>query len=218
MESPLLNRRPIRVRETAWAKAIAQKLVHVGVKPNQVSILSVVCATTSGMCLVGGTTAEETFKAVLLIAAAVFIQLRLLCNLFDGMIAVEGGLKSKSGEIYNDLPDRLADPLILVCAGYSITESQWGDMLGWAAGLLAVMTAYVRVLGVSAGASSYFCGPMAKQHRMALVTVACLIAAVETMLGWKDYVMPWTLGVISIGCIFTIARRTFLIVRKLELK
>jgi len=188
------------------------------VKPNQISILSVVCAAASGACLVLGVTAGETFKAVLFITAALFIQLRLLCNLFDGMIAVEGGLKSKSGEIYNELSDRLADSLILVCAGYSITESQWGNMLGWAAGLLAIMTAYVRVLGVSAGASPYFCGPMAKQHRMALMTMACLIAAIETILGWKDYVMPWTLGVINIGCIFTIARRTFLIIRELELK
>ena len=29
---------------------------------------------------------------------------RLLCNLLDGMVAVEGGKRSKSGELYNDVP------------------------------------------------------------------------------------------------------------------
>ena len=33
-------------------------------------------------------------------AAAAGIQLRLLCNLLDGMLAVEAGLKSRTGEIF----------------------------------------------------------------------------------------------------------------------
>ena len=36
-----------------------------------------------------------------LIIAAVAIPLRLLCNLFDGMLAVEGGLKSPTWPLYN---------------------------------------------------------------------------------------------------------------------
>ena len=48
---------------------------------------------------------RERSRALLLLAAA-GIQLRLLCNLLDGMLAVEEGFKSKTGDIYNDLPDR----------------------------------------------------------------------------------------------------------------
>ena len=59
------------------------------------------------------------------LAAAACIQLRLLCNLFDGMVAVEGGFKTKSGEIYNELPDRVADVLILAGAGYAMPSSEW---------------------------------------------------------------------------------------------
>src|SRR5207237_9019762 len=105
---------------------------------------------------------------LLFLAAAVCIQLRLLCNLFDGMVAVEGGFRTKSGEIYNELPDRFADALIFVGAGYSL--STWATLpaLGWAAAVLAVITAYVRTLGASVGAAQYFIGPMAKQQRMAI--------------------------------------------------
>jgi len=152
----------------------------------------------------------------LFIVVAAFIQLRLLCNLFDGMVAVEGGLKTKSGEIYNELPDRLSDPLILVGAGYSISWVVWGSYLGWAAGLLAVLTAYVRVLGASAGVQQYFCGPMAKQQRMAVMTAACLVAALEAALGWEGRVITLALVLIVFGCIVTIVRRTRLIVRDLE--
>lgn len=35
---------------------------------------------------------------------------RLLCNLLDGMVAVEGGKRSKSGELYNDVPGLISPP------------------------------------------------------------------------------------------------------------
>ena len=59
------------------------------------------------------------------------IQCRLLCNLFDGMVAVEGGKKTNSGELFNDIPDRIADPLILVSAGYAVHMVAYGAELGW---------------------------------------------------------------------------------------
>jgi hypothetical protein len=48
-----------------------------------------------------------------------------LCNLLDGMLAIEerswvpasAGTVNQIGQIYNELPDRLADIVILVGAG-----------------------------------------------------------------------------------------------------
>jgi len=54
----------------------------------------------------------------MLLLAVAGIQGRLLCNMLDGMVAIEGGRQTKSGEIFNDLPDRVADAVIFVCAGY----------------------------------------------------------------------------------------------------
>jgi phosphatidylglycerophosphate synthase len=195
---------------------MALGLARKGVRPNLISGVSLVFAGLAGVGIIFGPRLGTGWGVGLLVAAAAFIQLRLLCNLLDGMVAVEGGLGTRSGEIFNDFPDRLSDATILVSAGYSISWVTWGSELGWAAALLAVITAYVRVLGGSAGAIQYFCGPMAKQQRMAVITAACLLATAEVVLGWGGYVITLALGIIAIGCIITIARRTYLIVKELE--
>jgi len=46
-----------------------------------------------------------------------------VCNLLDGMVAIEGGLKTPAGELFNDVPDRISDPLILVGAGYDLIRN-----------------------------------------------------------------------------------------------
>src|SRR5439155_6657547 len=118
---PLLPRRPIRARDTRWAAATARWLARSGLRPNLISLLSVLFAATSGGCLVVTSQATPTIAVWLFLGAALCIQLRLLCNLFDGMVAVEGGFRTKSGEIYNELPDRFADAFILIGAGYSLS-------------------------------------------------------------------------------------------------
>ena len=40
------------------------------------------------------------------------VQCRLLCNLFDGMVAVEGGKRSPNGDLYNDMPDRFDEDTV----------------------------------------------------------------------------------------------------------
>ena len=103
------------------------------------------------------------------------MQLRLLCNLLDGMVAIEGGRKSKVGVLYNEVPDRVADSLFLVALGYAIGIA-W---LGWLAALAAAVTAYIRVLGGTFGLAQDFRGPLAKQHRMAVMTAGCLLGIGE---------------------------------------
>jgi phosphatidylglycerophosphate synthase len=68
---------------------------------------------------------------MLMILSICGIQLRLLCNLLDGMVAIEGGFKTKTGEIFNELPDRLSDALILIGAAYSVPTVAATHDLGW---------------------------------------------------------------------------------------
>lgn len=212
------ERRPIRARENKWVRATAACLTRVGMRPNQVSILSVVFSGLTAACLLLAATSGRPWAVAFLIAAAAFIPLRGLCNLCDGLMAVEGGLKTKSGAIFNDLPDRVSDPLLLVAAGYAIIGVSWGRDLGWAAGLLAVMTAYVRVLGGSVGASQQFCGPMDKSPRMIVMMAACLLTAVELAMSRDPRAMVLALTLIIVGCVVTIIRRTSRIVKELESK
>jgi phosphatidylglycerophosphate synthase len=201
-------RRVLATRNAGWAKTLARWLGQIGVRPNGVSIAGVVFALGASVAFYFAPAFSLGGRAALLLIAAASIQVRLLCNLLDGMLAVEGGFSSKTGEIYNDLPDRVADVLILVGAGYSVRSLAYGEALGWAAGVLALFTAYVRVLGGSLGVTQHFIGPMAKQHRMFTLTVFTLLAAAEALLGMPPRAIGIGLGVIVAGSIVTAVRRT----------
>jgi len=209
-------RRPLKTRQRRWAHTLAAKLAAAGATPNQISIGSVVFALMGCGCLITTRGSEGLLRAILLIATAGAIQLRLLCNLIDGLVAVECGKKTATGEIFNDAPDRVADVAFLAGAGYSIGWLSWGADLGWAASAIALSTAYVRYLGAGMGTQQFFLGPMAKPHRMATLTLACLVGAGEALGGSPGYAIPTALVVIVLGGIVTIVRRLRAIARAVE--
>ena len=211
-------RRPIATRDKTWAKNFARFLAKRGIAPNVVSGASVVCALCAFACLLATRNIEYSMSAqiALWLGAALFIQLRLLCNLFDGMLAVEFEKSSVLGPIYNDLPDRPADVLILVGAGYALSMWNWSPTIGWVAAVLALLTAYVRVLGVAIGATESFTGPMAKPHRMAAITIACVLSAIESAFLWPHRALGLALILIAIGCVLTVVNRLKLIARDLR--
>ncbi len=210
-------RRPIAAREAGWAKNFARFLARRGISPNAVSGASVAFAALAALCLVGaGQNENRIFDFVLFCGAALFIQLRLLCNLFDGMLAVEFEKSSALGPLWNDFPDRPADVLVLAGCGFCGGAS-WLPLLGFFTASLALMTAYVRVLGVAVGARETFVGPMAKPHRMAMATIACGLSALESWLYFSPRAMAAALLIISLGCVITIVRRLNLVSRDLKI-
>jgi phosphatidylglycerophosphate synthase len=202
------NRRPIAARETGWARAIAARLARTNITPNQISMASVLFAALGAAMLVWWPTIAG------LLLCALCIQLRLLCNLIDGMVAVEGGKASPLGRIYNEFPDRITDTLFIVAAGYA-ADAPW---LGWLGAVFAVGTAYVRVFGGSLGLVQDFRGPVAKQQRMALLTLGCLVAAGETYWQWPHRALFVAGTLVAAGSLLTCATRTRAIVAQLNAK
>ena len=212
------ERRPLTSRDTRWARALASALVRRRVRPNAISVGSVVAAAVGCAAFAcAPTMSEPGWRAGLYVLAAASIQLRLLCNLLDGMVAIEGGLGGRTGELFNELPDRFGDLLLIVGAGYAARELSHAVELGWLATALALITAYVRALGKSIGGGMHFLGPMAKPHRMATLTIAALVAAAIALI-WAGEADPRArpseartlcvaLAAIAIGCVLTIARR-----------
>lgn len=205
--APEAPRRPLASRQAKWAQAFARALDRAGISPDAISLASLVFGGIAGLALFWSGTAGGASRALLLLIAAASIQLRLLCNLFDGMVAIEGGRRTPHGELLNDVPDRFADLAVFVGAGYGLTAFAWGRELGWLAGTLAILTAYVRVLGGSMGARQYFIGPMAKQHRMAVMTIACFLSIAEPLLGWHGQVLAFALAIVVVGSAVTLALR-----------
>jgi phosphatidylglycerophosphate synthase len=200
------NRRPIEARSAGWARKSASFLAGTNVSPNQVSVASVLFA------LIGAALLVYYPNPAGFIGCALAIQARLVCNLLDGMVAVEGGKKSPLGQIYNEFPDRIADSVLIVALGCSIGFPS----LGWFGALAAALTAYVRVFGGSLGLPQDFRGPMAKQQRMAAITAGCLLGAVEQALNGTQYALTVASAVIAVGSVATCLTRTRAIANQLQ--
>jgi phosphatidylglycerophosphate synthase len=198
------NRRPLKSRSTGWAAAAARGALRLGLTANQISFLGIIVAVLGSWALV-----EARGQPWLLVVAAGCVQLRLLANLLDGMVAVEGGRGGPTGAIWNEFPDRIEDSLLLIAAGFA-ADPIAGLLLGLAAALLAAICAYVRLLGGTLGQPQDFRGPMAKPHRMAALTIGLLVAFIDRQLTGNPFGSPWlllTLALIATGTLLTIALR-----------
>lgn len=192
------DRRPLASRSWPVMARAAGALARAGVSPNAISVAGMVFGAACGGALAatglvgsGQVDSITPGQRVLFACAAACAQLRLLCNLLDGMVAVEGGRASAVGELYNELPDRVSDTAALIGAGYALTGV---PEAGFVAALFAVLTAYVRAVGKGAGRGSDFAGVMSKPRRMAVLTGAC--CAVALLPG------PWTGAAHVGGCGF----------------
>lgn len=202
---PDASRRPIKARGNTTIQAIASFLARSPLTPNTISVLSIAFAAAGAAALLW----LPPWGAWL---CAIGIQLRLLCNLFDGMVAVEGGKSTPTGALYNEVPDRVADSVLLVALGYA-AGLPWA---GWAAALLAALTAYIRTLGGALGQPQDFRGPMAKQHRMAVMTLACVVAPFEAIANRSHHALLFAALAIAAGSLLTCATRLHAIARRLE--
>jgi len=210
------QRRPLATRQKGWAHAAARALSGAGVSPDAISTAGLIFAIAAGFLIWRSGVDNGVARVLELLVSAALIQLRLLCNLLDGMVAVEGGRRTAHGELFNDVPDRFADLAVLLGAGYSLSAHAWGPVLGWCAGVLSVLTAYVRLLGASMTGHHHFEGPMAKPHRMAVMTVACVLSTLEPLWGWHGQFLGLALTLITLGAFVTFFRRLALIYGDLE--
>jgi len=205
-----MDRRPIATRNRKWAQAATVWLASRNVSPNAISIAGMYACIVAGVAL--GITSIR-YDRILWIIAALGAQLRLTANMLDGMVALASGRASKTGELYNEVPDRVSDAAVFIGAGFA-----WGGniTLGYIATILSIFTAYIRAAGKIAGAPNEFCGPMAKQHRMLVITLICLYAAF-TPRSWQ--VMAFNdsqIGLMTVGLVIIIAGCAITVIRRLS--
>jgi len=190
------SRRPLKTRQAPWAQALARGLTKAGLTPNAISAIGVLFSAAGAAAFL---MVEES--RWLWLGGALGIQLRLLANMLDGLVAVEGGKASATGPLFNELPDRLEDALLIIAAAYAAGVPE----LGYGATIFAFGTAYVRATGGALGFPQDFVGPMAKQHRMFVLTVG---AMAQPFLP-EQRVMATALWIIAIGGAITCLVRTW---------
>lgn len=198
------NRRPLTSRNARWAQNLARRIAATSVTPNRISIASIVAAAVAFTAFWASAYVGGAGRVVLLLLAATFCQIRLLCNLMDGLVAIEGGKRTADGPFWNECPDRASDMLILVGVGMATGA----PALGWVAAAMAILTAYVRELGHTCGAPADYSGPMAKPQRMAVVTVAAVLAIFEPLLLREGWILWLALWIVVLGAAWTALRRS----------
>jgi len=219
MSDAPLDRRPIAARDLKVMQAAAAWMAKKGFSANGISTAGMVFGVLAGAALFMTSRVPEWARLAWILGAA-FIQMRLLANLFDGMVAIARGTASKVGELFNEVPDRVSDSAILIGLGYAAGGHV---LLGYAAALAAMATAYVRAVGKGAGAPNEFCGPMAKQQRMFLSTVVSVYCALTPagiqrfQVGGRDVGLPEAvLILILVGSLVTVVRRLWKIGARLK--
>ncbi len=202
------SRRPLASRGSGWSRRLAETAVERGYTPNQISRASVGFAGLGLLFYALSPFGPGLLQFLWLILAAATIQARLICNLIDGMVAVEGGQGARDGPFWNEAPDRLSDLLFLIGAGIAANNPGLGAL----AAALAIATAYLRELGRAEGFPPDFSGPLAKPQRMALLTVGTVIAAVYA----SDWTLTVTLWIIVVGTGVTILSRAMRLIKALN--
>jgi phosphatidylglycerophosphate synthase len=216
----LSERRPIAARGWRLSRTAAVWLARRGVSANAISLAGMGFGLAAGLAL-ALTGSSPRWAWLFWLLGAVLIQARLAANMLDGMVALASGTASRLGELYNEVPDRVSDSAVLIGLGYAAG----GDpVLGIAAALAAMLTAYVRAVGRGVGLPQEFCGPMAKQQRMFLVfLVACWGAVADpaqTALTSRLGIGLVTLGelLVLVGSLATAVRRLGRIAAGLQAK
>jgi phosphatidylglycerophosphate synthase len=187
---------------------VARWLAGRGVSANAISVAGMAAGILAGVAF--ALTGHVPVPAVAWVLGAVLVQARLAANLLDGMVAIESGKASRLGELFNEVPDRVSDAATLIGLGYAAGSVPW---LGDLAAVLALFVAYIRSAARNAGAPQDYSGPMAKPHRMFVVTVTALVCAVVSPgwpPAWFEHGGGWPavgLGLIVAGSVVTAVRR-----------
>lgn len=211
------SRRPIADAFRATAHAAVRRCVRWRIHPDAISYLSIAASAGAALCFW-----QARAKVCLLLVAPSLCYVRLWLNMLDGMVALAAKQASRRGEILNDLPDRISDVLVFAGVAHSGLAS---PIAGYWAAMLALMTAYVGMLGQAVGVHREFSGPMSKPWRMVVLNIGSWCAwgelaasrspgAAATVGGLT--ILDWTCVVIVIGCIDTIRVRLLRILHALE--
>ena len=169
---PDADRRPIAARRLQLVERAAAWLIRRRASPNGISLAGMAAALAAGLAF-----AAARRHPWLWLLGALLVQARLMANLLDGMVAIGRGVASPLGELFNEVPDRVSDTAVF--AGLGVAAGR--PALGLGVALAAMATAYIRAIGKAAGQASDFCGPGAKQHRMAVATAFAVWSAVAPL-------------------------------------
>jgi len=206
------ERRPMFTRDWTVSQQVALWLIACNVPPNAISVTGMAGGIMAGLALAA--TSLVPLPRTMFLLAVVGIVVRGMGNLLDGMVAVGSGKASPIGELFNEIPDRVADVAILIGAGYAAGGN---PVLGYIAAVTALFVAYVRAEGKVTGAAQHYCGPMAKPGRMVVVLLVSLYCGL-TSASWQPalHIGNQPFGLMALGLVIIVGGGMITVFRRLR--
>ena len=164
----------LRARVRGLAQPIARAFHHLGLSPNQLTLIGF------GIAIVAGVAASRQAW----LAAGVLVVFGGVFDLFDGALARFAGKVSKLGAFYDSVFDRWGEGVVYVGIAWGCIDAGFGEgaVLAAAALTSAVMVSYARAksesLGFTPGTGMANVGLAPREVRLAILTIGLIAVGV----------------------------------------
>ena len=169
----------LKERFQLWISYEAKLAHSIGLTPNQVSTLGIVCALFSALLYW-----NSQFHTLTIVAATIFFLASGFFDALDGAIARIYGEATTFGGFLDSLLDRYADALVfsgIILGGLCDPIGPVGPVAGFAALTGSLLVSYARARAEAAGVKMETVGIAERAERIIILTVASLLNAV-----WRE--------------------------------
>jgi len=174
-------------------------LARAGVTANQVTLVAALLSIATGAAIILWSNCSP-----LLLALPVVLFLRMALNAVDGMLAREYNMKSRLGQVLNELGDVISDTVLYLSLAM---VSGFDPRLIVAIVVVAVIGEMTGVITQTLGASRRYDGPMGKSDRAFVFGALGLLLGLGVAPGgWLDIVLLTVLA-LSVFTVINRARR-----------
>ena len=197
-----------------WAHNLGHFLAQHNVTPNDISLLGVMFAATAGAAFYFSLQSDALDRTLLLLLAAAAIQWRRLSGRLHTIVSRES-VQPRPHAIFYDFPNRIADALILVPAGYAVQNLPFGIELAWSAAFLGLFSAYLSKMGNAPERKNRM---TFRSLPMMLLSAACVLSVFDSVI-YRAGIMLWVaLIVLNGAAVAAIWQRTLQIVHAEEME
>jgi CDP-diacylglycerol---glycerol-3-phosphate 3-phosphatidyltransferase len=168
-------------------RPLVNGLANRGVTANQVTIFATILSIFAGITI----TVWNEYRWLLLIIPPLML-IRMALNAIDGMLAREHGMKSILGGILNELTDVISDAVLYLPFAVIPGISSYLVVI---IVILSNISEMAGVLGVVAGGSRRYDGPMGKSDRAFIFALISLLLGFGIVPGiWLDIIFAITIA------------------------
>ncbi len=190
----------LKERFQLWISYEAKLAHSVGLTPNRVSAIGIICALFSALLYW-----NSQFSRLILIAATIFLLVSGFFDALDGAIARIYGETTTFGGFLDSMLDRYADAVVIcgiILGGLCDPIGPIGPVAGFAALTGSLLVSYARARAEAAGVKMEAVGFAERAERIIILAVASLLNVV-----WREEALGWAMIVLAILTNFTVFQR-----------